>query len=93
MTGFWSAESTALTTDAANDWLDGELGATDSTVKDVIGIAEKGIAGGAVSRFWGKLFSTGLFTGAGAEALREGMFGLEALAGNPDVCLSKSKCP
>jgi hypothetical protein len=82
MNGFWSAESSALTSDAANNWLDNKLVATTTWEKDFTGIAEKGILGGAVSRFGRKTFSSGFFTGFGAEALKDGIFGLEELAGN-----------
>jgi len=70
MNGFWSAESSALTSDAANNWLDNKLVATTTWEKDFTGIAEKGILGGAVSRFGRKTFSSGFFTGFGAEALK-----------------------
>ena len=88
MTGFWSAESSALTSDTANSWLYNKLGATATWDKDLIGIAEKGIAGGAVSRFGGKLFSAGFFPGAGAAALSDGILGLESLVRNPEKPLS-----
>jgi hypothetical protein len=75
-----------LTSDAENKWMNGLLFGKNPTwwETDIVGVAEKGIAGGAVSRFGGKLFSAGLFSGASAEALSDGIFGLEELVGNPE---------
>ena len=85
MTGFWSAESSAITSAAENKWADEIFGKNPTWwEKDIVGVAEKGIAGGAVSRFGGKLFNAGLFSGAGAEALSDGAFGMEELLGNPE---------
>ena len=49
--------------------------------RDLLGIAQKGIAAGAVSRFGRKTFEAGLLPAAGGEALSDGLAFME---GNPE---------
>jgi hypothetical protein len=74
MPGFWSAESKTATDyfNRQDRW---------------IAIAEDGVVGGAASRFSGKTFSSGLFTGAAAQALSAGISWMEK---NPEKAPSTS---
>jgi hypothetical protein len=78
ITGFVTAETTALDTYTNSD------SSLSTPWKDVLNVAEGSIGGGFASRLGGKTFSSGLFTGFGAEALQDGIFGLEKLAGDPE---------
>ena len=70
MTGFWSAEATAGST-----FVDYDLKTYDPSgagfVNDALGVAARGMMGGAAARFGFKTFSSGLFTGAGSEFLQD----------------------
>jgi hypothetical protein len=70
MTGFWSAEATA-----GSNIVDYDLKTYDPSgkgfVNDALGVAARGILGGAAARFGFKTFSSGLFTGGASEFLRD----------------------
>ena len=69
MTGFWTAEATALS--SAVDTGLKKTYPDDIVGNDIVGVAAKGVLSGAAARFGFKTFSSGLFTGAGSEFLQD----------------------
>ena len=69
MTGFWTAEATALS--SAIDSSLKKAYPNDTVGNDIIGVAAKGVLSGAAARFGFKTFSSGLFTGGASEFLQD----------------------